>query len=541
MGGDAPNDLRVVLCCIITPPYIREVTIIAVWSEKMSSCAPGSSPDVQRVGGGYAAPPPTLEEQYATAKQRVLELWAQLEQRTRQLTAMHSKLTELVQAHQECITLNDDLAKRLAAESDARERLALQVAHLQQELTSERAREQEQASVSDEEKALHTELAHEAALLRQTLQQSAGELSALREAADELPSLRAAAAEAPALHEELAGAKAREQGARRAALWAEERAEQLARELEAQRVREGLLEAVLEEARDASRHDRVRAQQSAQQLAAQGARADEMVAQAEAAAAAHGDAGAQLHKAKAALRALCVTVQDERGLRRKAEAAAAAAEERVAELLEGEAPAAAQRAQTTAALETLRIAAAAQTQRFLADVDGQRTLLESERGARQQESAAHGAQLANLQDELRRTRLALAAAKQAVHNTAEAAATAIRAEAERAYAAQVELAEEQSLQAVGEKCSRLASPVVPGAISASPGGGGSFGAAPHAHAHAHAYAHVHAHAHAPSGGGGVPAQLLPEAMMMAQLTPPALQLMRTLYHRRAKGRRLGYS
>ena len=127
----------------------------------MSSCAPGSSPDVQRVGGGYAAPPPTLEEQYATAKQRVLELWAQLEQRTRQLTAMHSKLTELVQAHQECITLNDDLAKRLAAESDARERLALQVAHLQQELTSERAREQEQEQVSDEEKALHTELAHD--------------------------------------------------------------------------------------------------------------------------------------------------------------------------------------------------------------------------------------------------------------------------------------------------------------------------------------------------------------------------------------------
>lgn len=493
----------------------------------MSLSGPTSSPaDVQRVGGGYAAPPPTLEEQYATAKQRVLELWAQLEQRTRQMTAMHSKLTELMQAHQEVLTLNDDLAKRLAAESEARERLALQVAHLQQALTSERAAhlQQQQASVSDEEKALHTELAHEAALLRQTLQQSAGELSALREAADELPSLRAAAAEAPALHEELAGAKAREQEARRAALWAEERAEQLMRELEAQRVREGLLEAVLEEARDASRQDRIRAQQSAQQLAAQGARAEEMVAQAEASAAAHGDADAQLHKAKAALRALCVTVQDERGLRRQAEAAAAAAEARVVELQEGEAPAAAQRAQTTAALETLRIAAAAQTQRFEAEMDGQRALLEAERSARQHEKAAHAAQLANLQDELRRTRLAHAAAKQAVHNTAEAAATAIRAEAERAYAAQVELAEEQSLKAVGEKCSRLASPV-PGS-SASPGGSlGSLGAP-----------HAHAPAHAPSGG--LPAQLPPEAAV--QLTPPALQLMRTLYHRRAKGRRLGY-
>ena len=111
----------------------------------MSTSSPlegARTPDLMRVGGGFAAAPPTLEAQLATAKQRILELWAQLEQRTRQLTAMQARLTGLVKAHHEASEQAEALGRRLAAEQDEKERVALQLAQMRdglQAASAERA------------------------------------------------------------------------------------------------------------------------------------------------------------------------------------------------------------------------------------------------------------------------------------------------------------------------------------------------------------------------------------------------------------------
>lgn len=118
-----------------------------------------SASDVQRVGGGYVQQSPCVDAQLRAAKQKVLDLWAQLEQRTRQLSAMHAKLTSVTSDHQTCAAKVDQLSRQLAATSGEKERMALQITQLQESLqTSEAAAD-----------ALRTKLAEHRSMLRENV------------------------------------------------------------------------------------------------------------------------------------------------------------------------------------------------------------------------------------------------------------------------------------------------------------------------------------------------------------------------------------
>ena len=132
--------------------------------------------DVQRVGGGFVPRSPTVGAQLRAAKQRVLELWAQLEQRTRQLSAMHAQLTAVTSAHHTSSVQNDQLGRRLAACLAESERTALQMTQLQQ--LHERT--------SEDQRQLRARLAEQQ-----------------QETVRELPQVRAAVAELTALRSEV--------------------------------------------------------------------------------------------------------------------------------------------------------------------------------------------------------------------------------------------------------------------------------------------------------------------------------------------------
>ena len=88
--------------------------------------------DFQRIGGGFVQQAPSVDAQLRAAKQRVLELYAQLEQRTRQLSAMHAQLTAETGARLTCSSQNEQLGRRLTALTGERERMAIQMAQLQE-------------------------------------------------------------------------------------------------------------------------------------------------------------------------------------------------------------------------------------------------------------------------------------------------------------------------------------------------------------------------------------------------------------------------
>ena len=180
--------------------------------------------DFQRIGGGFVQQAPSVDAQLRTAKQRVLELYAQLEQRTRQLSAMHAKLTAETSARLTCSSQNEQLGRRLTALTGERERMAIQMAQLQErahaaeemvgqlrtalsEQQQQHATEQQHAQAQfacadDLAKQLGMEQLHAQALSSQQHDDLAilqEQLPQLRAAAAELPQLRAAAAELPAL------------------------------------------------------------------------------------------------------------------------------------------------------------------------------------------------------------------------------------------------------------------------------------------------------------------------------------------------------
>ena len=193
--------------------------------------------DFQRIGGGFVQQAPSVDAQLRAAKQRVLELYAQLEQRTRQLSAMHAQLTAETSARLTCSSQNEQLGRRLTALTGERERMAIQMAQLQEraqtaEETAGQLRtvlaEQEQEMEQLHAQALSSQQHKDLATLQEQLPQlraAAAELPALRAAVAELPALRAAAAEqsfaaraeCEALRREVGAAEARGAAAAEAA------------------------------------------------------------------------------------------------------------------------------------------------------------------------------------------------------------------------------------------------------------------------------------------------------------------------------------
>ena len=180
--------------------------------------------EFQRIGGGFVQQAPSVEAQLRAAKQRVLELEAQLEQRTRQLSACHMQLTAETSARHTWSNQSEQLGRRLAALTGERERMAIQMAQLQEraqaaeemvgqlrtalsEQQQQHATEQQHAQAQfacadDLAKQLGMEQLHAQALSAQQHDDLAilqEQLPQLRAAAAELPQLRAAAAELPAL------------------------------------------------------------------------------------------------------------------------------------------------------------------------------------------------------------------------------------------------------------------------------------------------------------------------------------------------------
>ena len=83
--------------------------------------------DFQRIGGGFVQQAPSVDAQLRAAKQRVHELEDQLEQRTRQLAAVHATLTAENSARLTCSAQNEQLGRRLTELTGERERMALQM------------------------------------------------------------------------------------------------------------------------------------------------------------------------------------------------------------------------------------------------------------------------------------------------------------------------------------------------------------------------------------------------------------------------------
>ena len=193
--------------------------------------------DFQRIGGGFVQQAPSVDAQLRAAKQRVLELYAQLEQRTRQLSAMHAQLTAETSARLTSSSQNEQLGRRLTALTGERERMAIQMAQLQEraqtaEETAGQLRtvlaEQEQEMEQLHAQALSSQQHKDLATLQEQLPQlraAAAELPALRAAVAEMPALRAAAAEqsfaaraeCEALRREVGAAEARGAAAAEAA------------------------------------------------------------------------------------------------------------------------------------------------------------------------------------------------------------------------------------------------------------------------------------------------------------------------------------
>ena len=163
--------------------------------------------DFQRIGGGFVQQAPSVDAQLRAAKHRVLELSAQLEQRTRQLSAIHAKLTAETSARLTCSSQNEQLGRRLIALTGERERMAIQMAQLQERAQSAEGivrqlrtvlAEQEQETEQLRAQALSSQQREDLVIMQEQLPQlraAAAELPALRAAAAELPALRAAAAE----------------------------------------------------------------------------------------------------------------------------------------------------------------------------------------------------------------------------------------------------------------------------------------------------------------------------------------------------------
>ena len=153
--------------------------------------------DFQRIGGGFVQQAPSVDAQLRAAKHRVLELSAQLEQRTRQLSAIHAKLTAETSARLTCSSQNEQLGRRLIALTGERERMAIQMAQLQERAQSAEGivrqlrtvlAEQEQETEQLRAQALSSQQREDLVIMQEQLPQ-------LRAAAAELPALRAAAAE----------------------------------------------------------------------------------------------------------------------------------------------------------------------------------------------------------------------------------------------------------------------------------------------------------------------------------------------------------
>ena len=83
--------------------------------------------DFQRIGGGFVQQAPSVDAQLRAAKQRVHELDDQLEQRTRQLTAVHATLAAENSARLTCSAQNEQLGRRLTELTGERERMAIQM------------------------------------------------------------------------------------------------------------------------------------------------------------------------------------------------------------------------------------------------------------------------------------------------------------------------------------------------------------------------------------------------------------------------------
>ena len=83
--------------------------------------------DFQRIGGGFVQQAPSVDAQLRAAKQRVHELDDQLEQRTRQLAAVHATLTAENSARLTCSAQNEQLGRRLTELTGERERMAIQM------------------------------------------------------------------------------------------------------------------------------------------------------------------------------------------------------------------------------------------------------------------------------------------------------------------------------------------------------------------------------------------------------------------------------